>query len=137
MLRRINRLRDYELLFIDAIDDQRSDQRDRLLASYSLWRQSSREQLQWLRGRSESLAARQENKRQSEFVRLNSAYATYRAYKLHQQELYELVVELESESRSTVVEVDEAVYRLSGTLDAQAKEWRSTLATIFALENPE
>ncbi|MAV73291.1 MAG: hypothetical protein CBB81_03090 [Cellvibrionales bacterium TMED21] len=136
MLARINRLRDYEILFVDAIDEQRVEQKNQLLDAYTLWRRSSREQLLWLRDRSQRLAQRQSDRGQSEFVRLNSAYATYRAYKLHQQELYELVVELESEGRATVVETDEAVYQLSGTLDAQSREWQRTLATIFALENP-
>lgn len=136
MLARINRLRDYELLFVDSIDEQRVEQKTQLMPAYTLWRRSSREQLIWLRDRSERLAQRESDPGQSEFVRLNSAYATYRAYKIHQQELYELVVELESEGRATVVETDEAVYKLSGTLEAQTREWQATLATIFALENP-
>ena len=136
MLARINRLRDYEILFVDSIDEQRVEQKNQLRPAYTLWRRSSREQLIWLRDRSERLAQRQSDRGQSEFVRLNSAYATYRAYKIHQQELYELVVELESEGRATVLETDEAVYKLSGTLEAQTREWQATLATIFALENP-
>ena len=43
----------------------------------------------------------------------------HRSLKIHEQELFELVLELENETRATAVYANEQVFKLSGTLEQQ------------------
>ncbi|MES2605804.1 MAG: hypothetical protein V4603_12770, partial [Pseudomonadota bacterium] len=62
------------------------------------------------------------------------SYNNYRWAKL--QELYvdELGEGFTNEVEPTQLELDESVFRLSGTLEQQYREWRSILAELFTLE---
>ena len=71
----------------------------------------------------------------STFARHQAVYAAYRSLKIHEQELFELVLDLENESRSTALEIEDNVVKLEGTLEQQYREWRETLAKIVQLEN--
>ena len=53
----------------------------------------------------------------------------------HEQEVFELVLELENETRATAVYTNEQVFKLSGTLEQQYQEWRATLRRINDLES--
>ena len=45
------------------------------------------------------------------------------------------MLELENETRATAVYADEQVFKLSGTLEQQYREWRGTLRLINDLES--
>ena len=45
------------------------------------------------------------------------------------------MLDLESESRSTALEIEDNVVKLEGTLEQQYREWRETLAKIIQLES--
>ena len=135
MYARIARLRDYELLFVDTIDEQLSGALRDIDVAYRLWLQASKEQLDWLerrRSRGVDVASFSDD---STFARHQAVYAAYRSLKIHEQELFELVLDLESESRSTALEIEDNVVKLEGTLEQQYREWRETLAKIVQLEN--
>ena len=132
---RIARLRDYELLFVDTIDEQLSGALREIDVAYKLWLKASKEQLDWLerrRARGVNVESFSDN---SAFARHQAVYAAYRSLKIHEQELFELVLDLESESRSTALEIDENIVKLEGTLEQQYREWRETLLNIILLEN--
>ena len=135
MYARIAKLRDYELLFVDTIDEQLSGALRDIDVAYRLWLQASKEQLDWLerrRSRGVDVASFSDD---STFARHQAVYAAYRSLKIHEQELFELVLDLESESRSTALEIEDNVVKLEGTLEQQYREWRETLAKIVQLEN--
>lgn len=135
MYARIAKLRDYELLFVDTIDEQLSGALRDIDVAYRLWLQASKEQLDWLerrRSRGLNVARFSDN---STFARHQAVYAAYRSLKIHEQELFELVLDLESESRSTALQIEDNVVKLEGTLEQQYREWRETLAKIIQLEN--
>ena len=135
MYGRIAKLRDYELLFVDTIDEQLSGALRDIDVAYRLWLQASKEQLDWLerrRSRGLNVASFSDD---STFARHQAVYAAYRSLKIHEQELFELVLDLESESRSTALEIEDNVVKLEGTLEQQYREWRETLAKIVQLEN--
>lgn len=135
MYARIASLRDYELLFVDTIDEQLSGALRDIDVAYRLWLQASKEQLDWLerrRSRGVDVASFSDD---STFARHQAVYAAYRSLKIHEQELFELVLDLESESRSTALEIEDNVVKLEGTLEQQYREWRETLAKIVQLEN--
>jgi hypothetical protein len=135
MLIRLNRLQDYELLFVDTIDEQLANVSREVSDAYYLWMKSSKEQLDWLDLRRERGVSAETLRNESTFTRLQAVYAAHRSLKIHEQELFELVLELENETRATAVYADEQVFKLSGTLEQQYQEWRATLRRINDLES--
>ena len=135
MLIRLNRLRDYELLFVDTIDEQLANVSREVSDAYYLWMKSSKEQLDWLDLRRERGVSADTLRNESTFTRLQAVYAAHRSLKIHEQELFELVLELENETRATAVYANEQVFKLSGTLEQQYQEWRATLRRINDLES--
>ena len=135
MYARISRLRDYELLFVDTIDEQLSGALREIDVAYKLWLKASKEQLDWLERRRSRGVNVESFSDDSAFARHQAVYAAYRSLKIHEQELFELVLDLESESRSTALEIDENIVKLEGTLEQQYREWRETLLSIILLEN--
>ena len=135
MLIRLHRLQDYELLFVDTIDEQLANVSREVRDAYYLWMKSSKEQLDWLDLRRERGVSAETLRNESTFTRLQAVYAAHRSLKIHEQELFELVLELENETRATAVYANEQVFKLSGTLDQQYQEWRATLRRINDLES--
>ena len=135
MYQRISKLREYELLFVDTIDEQLTSALREIDTAYRLWLRASKEQLDWLEKRRARGVNAEGLADDSEFARHQAVYAAYRSLKIHEQELFELVLDLESESRSTALEIEETVVTLEGTLEQQYREWREALAKIMMLEN--
>ena len=135
MLIRLRRLQDYELLFVDTIDEQLANVSREVSGAYYLWMKSSKEQLDWLDRRREQGVSAEMLRNESTFTRLHAVYAAHRSLKIHEQELFELVLELENETRATSVYANEQVFRLSGTLEQQYQQWRATLRQINDLES--
>jgi len=135
MLIRLHRLQDYELLFVDTIDEQLANISREVSDAYYLWMKASKEQLDWLDLRRERGVNAETLRNESTFTRLQAVYAAHRSLKIHEQELFELVLELENETRATAVYANEQVFKLSGTLDQQYQEWRATLRRINDLES--
>ena len=135
MLIRLNRLQEYELLFVDTIDEQLANVSREVSGAYYLWMKASKEQLDWLDLRRERGISAETLRNESTFTRLQAVYAAHRSLKIQEQELFELVLELENETRATAVYANEQVFKLSGTLDQQYQEWRATLRRINDLES--
>ena len=135
MYQRISKLREYELLFVDTIDEQLTSALREIDTAYRLWLRASKEQLDWLEKRRARGVNAEGLADDSAFARHQAVYAAYRSLKIHEQELFELALDLESESRSTALEIEEAVVTLEGTLEQQYREWREALAKIMMLEN--
>ena len=135
MYQRISKLREYELLFVDTIDEQLTSALREIDTAYRLWLRASKEQLDWLEKRRARGVNAEGLADDSAFARHQAVYAAYRSLKIHEQELFELVLDLESESRSTALAVEETVVTLEGTLEQQYREWREALAKIMMLEN--
>ena len=135
MYQRIAKLREYELLFVDTIDEQLTSALREIDTAYRLWLRASKEQLDWLEKRRARGVNAEGFTDDSAFARYQAVYAAYRSLKIHEQELFELVLDLESESRSTALAVEETVVTLEGTLEQQYREWREALAKIMMLEN--
>ena len=135
MLIRLKRLQDYELLFVDTIDEQLANVSREVSGAYYLWMKASKEQLDWLDLRRDRGVSAETLRNESTFTRLQAVYAAHRSLKIHEQELFELVLELENETRATAVYANEQVFKLSGTLEQQYQEWRATLRRINDLES--
>ena len=135
MILRLKRLQDYELLFVDTIDEQLTKLHDEVGAAYLQWLKASKTQLDWLEKRRERQVNTNEFTDESTFTSLQAVYAAYRSLKIHEQELFELVIDLEGETRSTQLYANERIFELTGTVEQQYREWRDTLRRIDALES--
>lgn len=135
MLARIERIRQQEYLFIDTVDDQYVELLQALTSTYDLWRQSTWEQAEYLADYQQRASQREINAERGSFAAMHQVYATYRSVKVQEQDLFELAKGFGNEVQPTVLETNDRVFRLSGTLGSQYREWRSILAQIFALES--
>ena len=134
ILSRIVGIREREYLFIDVVDEAYGRFYTDVKPVYDLWRQFQREQTDSTSARTErELAARSDFARGS-YRALQENYNNYRWAKL--QELYvdELGEGFTNEVEPTQLQLEDSVFRLSGTLEQQYREWRRILAELFALE---
>jgi hypothetical protein len=135
MLRRVDRIRRYEHLFIDQADEQYRALHAEMLPSYGQWRQYRRDQALFQEGFETRLESRSGRVgRAGSFAALERSYNTYKWFKIQEQDIDELALGLRNEVSPTVMEVDGALFRLGGSLKAQYGEWRDILRRIFELE---
>lgn len=134
MLRRIRRLQRQENLFIDTVDEQYSTLVDEFAPTYHLWREYSRELVVYEEDYVARASQREIQSRRGTFAAMQQTYNTFRRAKVHEQDLYELARGFDNEVTETVVDVDDRIFRLQGSLQEQFTEWRRLLERIFALE---
>lgn len=135
MLRRVQRLQQQEFLFVDTVDEQYRDLVERFSPTYHLWRQYSHELARYETDYLERVGEREIQARRGTFAAMQQTYSTFRRAKMHEQDLQELAVGFDNEVTATVMDVDDRVFRLSGSLSEQFGEWRTILQRIFALES--
>jgi len=129
MVARLERLRQSEYLFIDALDQQYAAFYREMGPTYTLWRRYSYGQTREL----EEL--RQSARRGSRgFAAMKQSYDTYREAKIQQQALKELAESFNTEVQPTVMDLQGKVVELSGTVAAQYTDWRRLLQAIYQEE---
>lgn len=134
MLARVRRLQRQENLFIDTVDEQYRALVDEFAPTYHLWREYSRELVVYEEDYVARASQREIQSRRGTFAAMQQTYNTFRRAKVHEQDLYELARGFDNEVTETVVDVDDRIFRLQGSLQEQFVEWRSLLQRIFALE---
>jgi hypothetical protein len=65
---------------------------------------------------------------------MQQSYASFRKVKIQEEDFGALVKGFAGESLETVLEVDDGVVRLSGSVEERYREWRGILARIYDLE---
>lgn len=134
MLARIRRLRRQEYLFLDAADERYGDLVARFAPTYHLWRQYARELALYEEDYLARASARGSDARRGTYAAMQQTYSRFRRVKIQEQDLQELAAGFDNEVTETVLDVDDSVYRLSGSLAEQFAEWRRILDRIVALE---
>jgi hypothetical protein len=132
MYKRVNKIRDSEYKFVDAMDEQFDALFDKMQKSYPYWREYSYELIVY----NERLG-KEEKKNRPSYRGLGvveDVYSDYREYKLNEDALRELSQSLETEIRPTVAEYEGQVIELSGTFSNQYKQWRRILQDIYQAE---
>lgn len=135
MLGRVERIRNQEYLFCDTIDEQYVDLVNRVGPTYALWREATLEQAEWLERYERRAANREGNEGDGEFSRMQAEYAAYRSFRMQEQALFELAEAFDSESEPTVMQTQDRVVRLEGTLASQYATWRGLLRDIYLIES--
>lgn len=134
MLARVGRIRRQDYLFCDTIDEQFVALYEEVGPTYELWRLTSAEQAEWLEHYEARVAAREAPSDAARFATMQAQYSAYRSFRMQEQELYELADAFDGEVEPRVLEADERVFTLTGTLSGQYAQWRQILAQIFGLE---
>lgn len=134
ILSRILGVREREYLFIDVVDEAYGQFYTDVKPVYDLWREFQREQTDSTAARTARELADRSDFARGSYRALQESYNNYRWAKL--QELYvdELGEGFTNEVEPTSLQLDDSVFRLSGTLEQQYREWRRILAELFALE---
>lgn len=134
LLTRINAIREREYLFIDVVDEQYRRFFDDLRPVYSMWRRLLREQA----ANTQRVIARESESssqlRRGSYFALQEAYDNYRWAKLQELYLDELGMGFANETEPTQIELNDSLFRLTGTMAQQHREWRSILGELLALE---
>ncbi|EED33136.1 conserved hypothetical protein [gamma proteobacterium NOR5-3] len=134
MLQRLSRVRRQDDLFIDAVDEQYADLRGEVEDSYALWREYNYELQRFGDDYRTTAAERKSTARRGTYAAMQQVYASYRKVKIQEEDLRELVKGFSGESLETVLEVDDGVFRLSGSVQDRYAQWRQILTRINALE---
>ena len=134
MIARVERIRDQEHLFVDTVDEQYVDLFNEMVATYSLWREYSREQAIYKEDYQERAQTKERIGRRGTFSAMEQTYNTYKQTKIQEQDLDEMATGFNNEVAPTVMESSGRVFRLSGNLNSQYNEWRGILREIFELE---
>ncbi|MFK7956177.1 MAG: hypothetical protein AB8B96_08780 [Lysobacterales bacterium] len=161
MMRRVNRIRESEFLFIDTVDQQYAVFYQQMDPSYDQWRRYSYEEtlaeedikrsartralagLLGVVGGAAISSSANGNWAQNSIgnaaalgglYALKQSYDTYQEAKIHQEALKELAASFDAEVKPIVLEVEGEVVKLNGSLDAQYKEWRRLMREIYETE---
>jgi hypothetical protein len=134
MLSRLSRLRRQDELFVDSVHDQYSDLREEVQESYALWREYSFELQRYGEDYRETASQRKTSARRGSYAAMQQVYTSYRKVKIQEEDLRQLVRGFSGESLETVLEVDDGVFKLSGSVQQRYEEWQGILSRIDALE---
>jgi len=134
MLNRVREIRLRHLLFIDTVDDYYRALFDEMQPAYVLWRRFSLEQI--LTESSDRLRAFDaENYTSSNsYLSLIQRYDRYKWSKIYEQEFTELASGFNNEIAPAILELNQQVHGLNGTMDSQYRQWRGILRELFRLE---
>ncbi|MDP5070200.1 MAG: hypothetical protein NWQ45_04810 [Congregibacter sp.] len=134
MLQRLARVRRQDELFIDAVDEQYADLRGQVEESYALWREYNYELQRFGDDYRATAVERKSTARRGSFAGMQQVYTSFSKVKIQEEDLRELVKGFSGESLETVLEVDDGVFRLSGSVQDRYAQWRQILTRINALE---
>ena len=135
MIARVQRIRDQEYRFIDAVDQQYVDLFETMQPTYNLWRQFGREQAEYREEYAQRLTQRDKAGPRGTYAAMEQTYNAFKWSKIQQQDLEDLARGFNNEVQPTVLEASGSVYQLSGSLESQYAEWRDILGEIFRLES--
>lgn len=134
MLARIDAIRNSELMFIDAVDEQYVDLQLSMSETYAAWCTATKARADWLAGYGDRVARRDNRADTGSFASLQSVYSTYRAVKVQEQDLFDYALGFHNEAAPTVLDYEGRAIELKGSLESRYRQWRSLLADIFRIE---
>ncbi len=132
LMRRVLRIRESELLFVDSVDEHYQSLFQRVGLTYAWWRSYSFELIDGNR-RLETVDARR-GATQGSWYAMERVYKTYKESKMNEDALRELTVSFDRETAPTVAEVSGRIMRMNGSLDAQYSQWRELLRELYREE---
>ena len=135
MMRRVHEMRERHYLFIDTVDEYYEALYEDMRDSYLLWRRYSFDQILEERAAEQRAVTQERYSSSSGYLTLTQRYDRYRWSKIYELEYRELASGFNREAAPAILELNQQVHGLSGTMEEQYLQWRRVLRQLFALEN--
>ncbi len=133
MMARVADMRFRHHLFIDTVDEYYQTLYDDVQPAYVLWRRYSIDQI--LEEEAALLDAdANDYGRSNGFLSISQRYDRYKWSKIFEQEFTQLASGFNNELAPAILELNEQVHGLSGTMEQQYRQWRGILRRLFELE---
>ncbi len=132
LFNRVEKIRQSEYLFADAVDAHYENLFRQLGPTYAWWRHYSYELIVG-NEKLEQIDATRGATRGSWYA-MERIYKTYKESKMNEDALRELALSFDNETRPIVTNIAGKVIELSGTLDMQYDEWRRIMREIYREE---
>ncbi|MBP6229889.1 MAG: hypothetical protein KA472_18270 [Pseudomonadales bacterium] len=136
LMERIERVREHEYLFVDAVDEQYAELYDRMTPSYDMWRKIIREESFYQESRTEQLKSK-DKRHLDAYESMKQSYNAYKWSKVEQQEVAMLASGLNNELSPTLLEIEGRLVSLDGSLQQRYEEWRRILYRMFELDRAQ
>jgi len=136
MQQRVNNMRARHHLYIDTVDDHYQGLHQHMQGIYDLWLRYSCERALEIKLRKLSGGDKRSFK-SGGFSALNDNYRRYKISKIFEQEWDELASSFSQEVKPALVELNDRVYTLSGTVENQYQQWRKLLREFYRLQTGE
>ena len=137
MIERVERIREFEYLFTDTMDEQYEELYREIESTYDLWRKYRRRLAQYVQAEETRLQSNGPSGSRGSYGRMKRNYDNYRWTKIQEQKLEKWASGFDNEVAPTVMELEGRVVELKGGLDARHDEWREILKSIYLLETGE
>ena len=134
LLQRIAQIRDHEYLFVDVVDQEYQRFFGDIKPVYDMWRRFQREQTTSAADFATRETTAESTYARGSFYALQESYNNYRWAKVQELYLDELSEGFANEVEPTEIALEDSLYKLTGTLEQQYREWRSILAELYELE---
>lgn len=134
MRNRVEEMRLRHFLFIDTVDDYYRALYDEMQPAYVLWRRFSLEQLQAETSERLQVFEPSNYSDSNSYLSLIQRYDRYKWTKIYEQEFTELASGFNNEIAPAILELNQQVHGLNGTMDSQYRQWRGILRELFSLE---
>jgi hypothetical protein len=133
MMARVKDMRFRHHLFIDTVDEYYQTLYDDIQPAYVLWRRYSIDQII---EEEEALAdaGTSDYGSSNGFLSLSQRYDRYKWSKIFEQEFTQLASGFNNELAPAILELNEQVHGLNGTMEQQYRQWRGILRRLFELE---
>jgi len=134
MLRRVKEMRTRHHLFIDTVDDYYGSLYENMRPSYAVWRKYSFDQINEALKAAESQYDFENYGRSGGYLTLTQRYDRYRWSKIFELEYRDISASFNNEVGPAILELNERVHGLSGTMEEQYIQWTRILRQLFSLE---
>ncbi len=134
MLARVKDMRVRHHVFIDTVDEYYGALHDEMVQAYIMWRRHSYDQQEQLVSREQEPVSQDFFSSSSGYLTMTQRYNRYRWSKIYRQEFQELAAGFNQELAPAILELNEQVHGLSGTMAEQYIQWRRILRQLFELE---
>ena len=133
-MRRVEEMRLRHHLFIDTVDQYYESLYEEMQAHYVVWRKYSYDQMEEETNSVDEAYDFSNYGRSRGFLTLTQRYDRYRWSKIFEMEYRDLSVGFNNEIAPAILQLNEQVHGLSGTMEEQYIQWRRILRQLFALE---
>lgn len=134
MMRRVAEMRLRHYAFIDRVDQYYKALFDEMQPVYVTWRHYSRDQTLEDQFAERQIYQGDQYGNSGRFLTLSQRYDRYRWAKIYEFEFAELASGFNNEIAPAILQLNENVHGLEGTMSDQYSQWRKILRSLFALE---